>query len=247
MLVFTGRSHGGENITALLRKRDAQLGSVILMSDALSRNNIKEKSLAKKTQVSYCLTHARRYFFECKDVYPIVCQPVPNWIEQVYRHERHCKTQGYTPEQRLHYHRRHSKPVMKQLRRFLDKCTGRRWVEPNSSAGKAINYMRNHFRELTLFLWVPGALLDNNGAEQFIKIAPVVYRKNSQQYRTTYGAMIGDTLMSLLFTAEYAAVDPVDYLQSLLLHKDELRDCPTDWLPWCYQDALDTEVLAKAA
>ncbi len=247
VLVFTGRSHGGENITALLRKRDTELGSVILMSDALSRNRIKDESIAEQTQVSYCLTHARRYFFECKDVYPKVCQPVLNWIGQVYRHERHCKTHGYTPEQRLHYHRRHSKPIMKQLRRFLEQCVRKRWAEPNSSAGKAINYMRNHFRELTLFLSVLGAVLDNNDSERLIKIAPVMYRKNSQQYRTTYGAMVGDMLMSVLFTAQYAGVDPVDYLQSLLLHKDELQQRANDWLPWHYKDTLNTKALAKAA
>ncbi len=247
VLVFTGRSHAGENITALLEKRDAQLTDVILMSDALSRNRIKEEAIAEQTHVSYCLAHARRYFFECKDVYPKVCQPVLEWIGQVYQHERHCKANGYTPEQRLHYHRRHSKPVMKRLRRFLDKCIRKRWAEPNSSGGKAINYMRKHFQPLTLFLSVPGAIIDNNDTERLIKIAPVMYRKNSQQYRTTYGAMIGDALMSLLFTAQYAGVDPVDYLQSMLLYKDELGDCATDWLPWCYKETLNTETLAKAA
>lgn len=247
IVIFTGRSHAGENMTALLRHRDVNLDKVILMSDALSRNRIKVPEIAEHTEVSYCLVHARRYFFECKDTYPTVCKPVLDWIGQVYVHEGYCKARGYTPEQRLRYHRRYSKPVMGQIKRFLNKCIKKSYVEPNSSGGCAVKYMRNHFRELTLFLSVPGAVLDNNDTEQLIKVAPVMYRKNSQQYHSAYGALIGDVLMSLLFTAQHAGVDPVDYVQCLLRYRERLPSCADDWLPWRYKASLEREVVAKAA
>jgi transposase len=247
ILTFTGRSHAGENMTALLSHRDVSLDKVILMSDALSRNRIKTPEIAKRTKVSYCLVHARRYFFECREAYPNVCEPVLKWIGQVYAHEAHCKTSGYTPEQRLRYHRRYSKPVMGQIIRFLKTCVKKRYAEPNSSGGRAIKYMQNHYRELTLFLSVAGAILDNNESEQIIKVAPVMYRKNSQQYHTPYGALIGDVLMSLLFTAQHAGVDPVDYLQCLLPYRKELQGCAEDWLPWHYKATLQRESVAKVA
>lgn len=247
ILTLTGRSHAGENMTALLGHRDVNLDKVILMSDALSRNRIKNPEIAERTKVSYCLVHARRYFFECKETYPKVCEPVLKWIGQVYAHEAHCKRKGYTPEQRLWYHREYSKPVMEELSRFLDNCIKQQYVEPNSSGGRAIKYMQNHFHELTLFLSVAGAVLDNNESEQLIKVAPVMYRKNSQQYHTQYGALIGDVLMSLLFTAQHAGVDPVDYLQCLLRHREALSGCADDWLPWYYKATLQRESMAKVA
>jgi hypothetical protein len=40
-----------------------------------------------------------------------------------------------------------------------------RLVEPNSSLGKAFQYLLNHWHTLTQFLRVPGVPLDNNTVE----------------------------------------------------------------------------------
>jgi len=52
--------------------------------------------------------------------------------------------------------------VMERLKEWLQNQLSQRRVEPNSSMGKAIAYMLNHWEPLTLFLRVPGAPLDNN-------------------------------------------------------------------------------------
>jgi transposase len=65
-----------------------------------------------------------------------------------------------TPEQRLHFHQDNSGPLMKNLHQWLEQQFAEKKVEPNSSLGKAINYMLNHWSALTLFLRVEKAPLD---------------------------------------------------------------------------------------
>ncbi|MGH9853037.1 MAG: IS66 family transposase [Blastocatellia bacterium] len=47
-----------------------------------------------------------------------------------------------------------------------------------------LSYFQNNYEELTTFLRVPGAPIDNNIAEQALK-APVLIRKNAYFYRTS--------------------------------------------------------------
>ena len=67
---------------------------------------------------------------------------------------------------------------MKELEEWLRVQIEEHKVEPNSGLGKAIKYMRKHWKELTLFLRQPGAPLDNSAAERVVKRA-IMHRKNS--------------------------------------------------------------------
>ena len=64
-------------------------------------------------------------------------------------------------------------------------------------------------------------------------------------YKTMRGARVGDTFMSLIYTAELNRANLFDYLTALQKHEDELRHSPQDWMPWNYQATLDA--LAQAA
>jgi len=58
----------------------------------------------------------------------------------------------------------------------------RRWIEPNSSLGEAIAYMRNHWEALTLFLRQPGAPLDNNNCRIWAIILHLIVRNHLQKF-----------------------------------------------------------------
>ncbi len=95
------------------------------------------------------------------------------------------------------WHQEKSAPLMAELRVWCDQQLDGKLTEPNSGLGKAIQYLRNHWDKLTLFLRVPGAPLDNNICERALK--PVVlHRKNSLLYKTQHGAEVGDLFMSLI-------------------------------------------------
>ena len=126
---------------------------------------------------------------------------------------------------------------METLKAWCGAQFAERKVEPNSGLGKAISYMLNHWEKLTLFLRVPGAPLDNNIAERALKKA-ILHRKNSLFYKNRNGAQMGDLFMSLIHTCELNHVNPFDYLTELQRHAGELKQTPSEWMPWNYRETL---------
>ena len=122
---------------------------------------------------------------------------------------------------------------MERLRKWLDDQIDGRKVEPNSTLGGAINYMRQRWEELTRFLEVPGAPLDNNPVERILKMS-ILHRKNSLFYRTERGAEVGDVFMSLIQTCQANRVNPFDYLMAVVRNAETAKTFPEEWLPWNY-------------
>ena len=103
--------------------------------------------------------------------------------------------------------------------------------------GEAIAYLLRRWEWFTQFLRVPGAMIDNNILEQSVKVV-IRYRKNSYFYRTFFGAMIGDAMMSLLHTAAQAKIRIFDYFNDLQRYSEEVNTSPEKWLPWHYQETI---------
>ena len=232
-LFFTGHRHAGENLAAVLRQRASELDRPIQMCDALSRNMPKDL----QTIVANCLAHGRRHFVEVAAHFPDECLYVLQILKVVYANDAIAKDQQMSPEQRLAFHQARSQPKMEELEAWLTVQIEARKVEPNSSLGEAITYMRKHWDRLTLFLRHPGAPLDNNVCEQALKKA-ILHRKNAYFYKTEHGAGVGDLFMSLIHTCELNGVNTFDYLMALNQHARELSSHPADWMPWTYRDTL---------
>jgi hypothetical protein len=49
---------------------------------------------------------------------------------------------------------------------------------------------------------------------------------------------MGDLFMSLIHTCELNRVNPFDYLNELQRHAQELKQAPSEWLPWNYRETL---------
>ncbi len=202
------------------------------MCDALSRNTTDEF----KVILCNCLTHGRRNFVNVIESFPNECTHLIEVLAEVYHNDTHTKKMPMTPEKRLIYHKEHSGPLMAELRSWLDKQIDDHLVEPNSGLGKAVQYMIKHWPELTRFLEVPGAPLDNNICEQGLKRA-ILHRKNSLFYKTEHGAFIGDMFMSLIHTCDLMKINVFDYLTTLLKNAVELKKNPSLWMPWNYKTA----------
>jgi len=230
-LFFTGRQHAGENIAKVLAYRQSGLAPPIQMCDALSRN-VSEKF---QTILANCLTHGRRNFVDVAENFPDDCRYVIETLGKVYHHEAIAVERGMMPAQRLQYHQAESGPLMDELHCWLDDQIVGKKVEPNSSLGQAINYMRNHWQELTLFLSVEKAPLDNNICERALKMA-ILHRKNSLFYKTEHGAYIGDLFMSIIHTCALAKINPFDYLTALQKNTSALFANPSRWLPWNFKE-----------
>jgi len=238
MLYFNGTHHAGENLDTLLSKRTTK-DRLMLMSDALSRNTPVFENIVQ----CYCLSHAYRKFEELIDFYTTPCKKVTALISQVYKIDK--QTKNMTPYQRLQWHKKESGPIMDKLHADLTRWVDERMVEPNDSLGKAIAYTLNHWHELTQFLRLEGAPLDNNDLEQRLKVA-IRGRKNWLFYKNCYGATVGGVMTSVIYTCLLSNINPHQYLIALQEHKDHVLKEPGAYLPWNYQQTLSVE-LSNAA
>ncbi len=233
VLFLSGRKHAGENLEKVLAGRDDTLQTPLQMCDALNRNSSGEFD----TILAYCLVHARRNFVDVAMNFPEECEYVINTLAEVYRFDAEAKKQGMTPEQRLKHHQENSAELMEELVSWMEEQIEQKKVEPNSTFGNAIYYMLNHWEELTTFLRIAGAPLDNNICERALKKA-ILHRKNSLFYKSEHGAAIGDMFMSLIYTCEQAEVSPFDYLTALQNYAGQIETTPSEWMPWNFSATL---------
>jgi hypothetical protein len=232
-LYYSGRAHAGENLEALLEQREADQAPPLVMSDALSRNEVENAAVIR----CHCLAHGRRQFSDLEDIFPQECQVVIDALKQVFDHDDEACAQQLSPEARLAYHQEYSGPLMAELKQWLQQQVDEHLVEPNSSLGQAIGYMQGHWETLTRFLSVAGAPLDNNLVERALKLF-IRQRKNSLCSRTEHSAYIASVLTSLIATCLYAGVNVLEYLVALQEHRAEVFADPAAWLPWNYQAQL---------
>ena len=247
-LFFTGTKHSGENLAAVLEERAAELESPVLMCDALSWNTSKLKAPGAVV-LAHCLAHGRRRFTDIAVNFPEACLHVLGELAKVYGHDLTTREQKMGLTERLKYHREHSRPIMKDLEKWIDlQLEGSDEVpptcEPNSRLGDALKYLKKHWKPLTLFLRDGKAPLDNNVCERAIKKA-VLNRKNAMFYRTINGAQVGDLYMSIIHTCELNGVNPFDYLVTLGQQPpEELSDNAAAWMPWNYKCHLENGTLS---
>ena len=233
-LFFTGWKHAGENLAEVLKQRARELPAPIQMSDALSRNSPKVAGV--EPLQANCLAHGRRQVVEVADNFP-EDRYVLETLRDVYHHDALAREQAMSPERRLRFHQEQSEPLMNGLHEWMKAQLAEHKTEPNSGLGKAISYLLNHWLKLTLFLREAGAPIDNNIVERALKKA-ILNRKNALFYKTLNGAGVGDLFMSLIHTCELNQANPFDYLTELQRHSEELKQKPSEWMPWNYRETL---------
>ena len=96
-LYYTGRRHAGENLAALLRKREPDRGKPVVMSDALPSNNAVEDALIR----CHCLAHGRRKFSELDEAFPTESAVVVNALKDVFDHDEDARAKQLTAPERL--------------------------------------------------------------------------------------------------------------------------------------------------
>ncbi len=242
-LFFTGVRHAGENLADVLQRRSAERSTPIQMCDALSRNTSADDDF--DTLLAHCLAHSRRKYVEVAEDFPEECRFVLETLREVYKNDAAARQRKLSAEERLELHQSESGPLMKKLEVWMTKQLEERKVEPNSTLGEAIGYMRKHWPKLTLFLKEPGAPLDNNICERALKKV-ILHRKNALFYKTLNGARVGDVFMSLIHSAELNGQPPFEYLVALLRHHETVAVAPAEWMPWNYAATL-ARISATAA
>lgn len=239
-LYITDNRTAGKCITDIMALRDAKLDLPIMMCDALSAN-IPQGISEDLYILCFCLVHARRQFYELPNGYDDVADKVIGLIGTIYDHEAHTK--GYSSEKRLAYHQEKSTPVMAELKAYLEEQALE--FEPNSVAGKAIDYILNRWTELSQFLRYPHAPLDTNIVERALKLV-IQVRKSALFYKSLSSAAFASYVQSALYSAAQNEINPCEYMSALIENEQAVIQNPTDWLPWHYKKTLKQSLEATA-
>lgn len=239
VLFFTGRHHAGEILERLLKRRTVPHDGprLVKVTDGASKNFNHQRSedLVEAT----CNAHAFLKFNDIKDKHPAEYALAGQVYKTVFDNDDAAKARGLNPDERMLFHREHSRPLMEKLKSMCEQKLVSKLVEPNSALWEPLSFIVNQWPRLTRFYEVPGVPLDTNLIEQKL-IIPVRYLAASFNYQTETGAEVGDRMMSLIATAHANGVEPVAYLTHCLRNHEQLKKRPADFLPWVYREQRRT-------
>ncbi|MFB6265316.1 MAG: IS66 family transposase [Bradymonadaceae bacterium] len=167
-------------------------------------------------ELAGCMSHARRKFYRAENS-DSQAGAFLDRIAQLYAVEDELVREEDESDQAFFERRRQrreadSRPILDEIRRLLDTTE----ALPSSKLGSAIQYMDNHWEELTRFIEDGRLPIDNNATERSIR-QPVVGRKNYYGCRTEAGLEVAETMYTLIETCRIIGVDPHDYLKQAAL------------------------------
>jgi transposase len=177
-----------------------------------------------------CNSHARRKFEDAID-YPVDRRRWMTWYQELFDIETRGKE--LTDEERLELRQSEAKAIWAQMRRELDTIDERteQVVLPKSELRKALNYLRNHWTELTRYLDDAQLPIDNNLCEQLMKQIGLG-RKNWLFCGSVAGGERNAGFMTLVSSAHRNDLDVWAYVNDIL---KRLLAGETDYdpmLPW---------------
>jgi transposase len=150
---YAGRPPAGENLAALLRKREPQRDKPLVMSEALASHAADDQTLSR----CHGLAHGQRKFRALDADFPGESAVVTQVLRQGCEHDEAARERRLSADERLAYHQTYRGPLLEGLKAWLEQQGSERTVEPNSSLGQAIAYLLKHWTPRTRFLTVPGA------------------------------------------------------------------------------------------
>lgn len=232
-LFKSGILHAGEFIDEILKFRDEDFPPPIHMADGSSCN----PATVCPTIQGACNAHGRRKVEEKKDRYPEHWEIVRIAYRTVKENETAIREKGLSSEQRLAYHKEHSRPIMDKMFDWMQKELNDKNVEPNSDLGGIFQYFLSRRKALLVFTEHIGAPIDNNAVEQLIKLIALL-RKNAMFFMSLIGAQDADKILTIGATAGMAGANLYDYFVCLQRYQEEMKRKPENFLPWTYQETV---------
>ena len=176
-----------------------------------------------------CWSHARRKFY---DVHHATASPIA--LEAMQRIAAlfaiESSIRGRLPDRRVAVRQEHARPLMGQLKVFLETSLNR--ISGKSSLAQAIRYALSRWKALELYLTDGRAEMSNNAAERAMR-PPVLGRKNYLFCGSDAGGQRAACIYTIVETAKMNAINPQAYLANIL---GRIADHPINkidaLLPW---------------
>jgi len=163
-----------------------------------------------------CNAHARRKFEDAGD-YPADRKRWMDWFWLLYDRESEAKEQALTGPALVAFRHAREQPVWDLIRHELDSIETRteQVVLPKSELRQALNYVRNHWQELTRYLDDAQLPLDNNECEQLMREVSIG-RKNWLFAGSLAGGERNAGFLSLVSSAHRNNLDVWAYVNDVL-------------------------------
>jgi len=191
--------------------------SEVLVSDVYSgyrkgtrlANLERQKNGKKLIQNAYCNAHARRYFFQCYPQY----KEAQYYLDQYHEiYQLNTRSKDKPP------------PIVLELRSEMGTRFEQMKQQALSELGrypkggkylKALNYLLENYKGLTLFLTDTQVPIDNNSQERLLR-DHVVGRKTWYGTHSKRGALTAAILFTIVETCKLNQVNPREYFDTLI-------------------------------
>ena len=198
-----------------------------VMADCYSGN--LSVVLDKKSQMVQmaCWSHARRKVFEAKDN-DLAASALPlALIGQLYEIER--RGSDLNNSERTELRERESRLILDRLKAWLNGPIAKSLL-PASKLGAAVQYVRNHWEALIVYVNDGGLPIDNNPVERLMKRI-AIGRKNWLFVGSVRAGIRNASLMALVSSAHRHDLDVQMYLEDVATHLNRGTAKPEDLLP----------------
>jgi transposase len=181
-----------------------------------------------------CWMHARRNFFEAKEIDPGQAHEAMARIRLMYNVEAQAKQAGLAGAKLAAYRQQHAGPILQAFTDWLAKEVPR--ALPKSKMGEALVYAANQWPTLVRYVEDGRLTIDNSPAEQAIRPL-AVGRRNWLQIAGDGGLKSAAILLSVAASAKRHGLNPWAYVRHILTEcparqpEDDFGDLlPDAWL-----------------
>lgn len=198
-----------------------------VMADCYSGNMSVILAPESKMTRMACWSHARRHVYEHQDHDTKVSAIPLALMNQLYDIER--RATHWSDEARGELRDKESRMILNRLKEWLDGPVAMS-VLPSSKLGGALNYVRNHWDALCIYVNDGRLPIDNNQVERLMKRV-AIGRKNWLFIGSMRAGIRNANLMSLVASAQRQEIDVGMYLESVITHLLRGTAKPEELLP----------------
>ena len=200
-----------------------------------------------------CMAHARRKVKEALDLgsrdAELVFLPIQRlfWIERAMRKRVEKKKLSWEDlvALRRDVRERLSRRVSSRLLDMIETLKRKPSTLPKSKLGKALGYLENQWKPLTVFLADPRIPMHNNDSERDLRHL-AVGRNNWMVFGSPRGGEVACQLYSLVLSCKQCGVDPEAYIEDVLGRIDTTPHSKIRELtPWGWKAARQREVASS--
>lgn len=172
-----------------------------------------------------CWAHARRGFFDAKDLAPGFCMEVLKEIAKLYAVEAEATERGLPHDERRSLREERSRPQLEAILRMLE--SRRSEHLPKSAVRQAIEYVLTRRGAFARYLDDGAIEIDNNACERCMR-NPALGRKNWLFAGSADGGRAIASWLTVIQSARLHEVEPFAYVSELLSRLAEYRDMPAE-------------------